>query len=84
VSAPVQVVNVSELPVHSHFGDSKLPVYRQINSKVSAPLGRKAQLRDRDFIVIQGSEVPALVGRRKAQSRGPQVVAIQGRIVCHL
>jgi hypothetical protein len=34
--------------------------------------------------VIQGSEVPAPVGRRKALSRGPQVVAIQGRIVCHL
>jgi hypothetical protein len=28
--------------------------------------------------------VPAPVGCRKAQSRGPQVVAIQGRIVCHL
>jgi hypothetical protein len=38
VPTPVQVVNVSELLVHSHFGDSKLPVYRQINSKVSASL----------------------------------------------
>ena len=54
----VQVVNDSELPVHSRFGDSKLPVYRQINSKVSASQG-SGQLVASFAVVVQSSEMLA-------------------------
>jgi hypothetical protein len=67
----VQVVNDSELLVHSRFGDSKLLVYRQINSKVSVSQGL-GQLVASFVVVVQSSEMLA------SQVWSSKVLALQG------